>query len=179
MCEDCDDLADRVADLEDRLDAMKRWNETLSEENEHLRDEIDGLRADLERHETQLDALGDIGAEKTSKEQKIAAIVAYAANARQPEQPAVTVLPKTITGVADVSRRYAYDLVDAMIDGDGEDGAVGPDGYDWAHDPADVPRHLEQDAPQKGVLIDFEGVHGEAVAVNKFITRSRAQGVAD
>lgn len=82
----------------------------------------------------------------------------------------MTVLPKVIKGITDVSRRYAYDLVDDMIDK-----------LAWAHDPADVDRYgaVERGTPQKGVLIDFEGVHGEACPVNKFTTRSPGQGVAD
>lgn len=142
-------------------DAIHRIN-NLEAENDQLRDEIADLRE-------QLDRLGDIGEEKTSKEQKIAAVVTYADNVRQREnKDAVTVLPKTITGVADVSRRYAYDLVDDMAAE-----------YDWAHDPREISTHVEQDSRRKGVLIDFEGVHGEAVAVNKFTIRSTGQGVAD
>jgi len=69
-------------------------------------------------------------------------------------------MSSSCSGVADVSRRYAYDLVDNMIRE-----------FPWAHAPDDVAAHVEQDTRQKGVLIDFEGVHGEAVAVNKFTTR--------
>jgi len=139
----------------DELDRLRERVATLEAENDHLRD--------------RLDRLGDIGEEKTSKEQKIAAIVTYADNVREGEgKAAVTVLPKIITGVADVSRRYAYDLVDDMIRE-----------FPWAHDPTAVGTHPEQETRQKGVLIDFEGVHGEAVAVNKFTTRSTGRGVAD
>jgi len=136
---------------------------------ECLRERVAALEAENEQLRDRLDRLGDIGEEKTSKEQKIAAIVTYADNVRDGEdKAAVTVLPKIITGVADVSRRYAYDLVDDMIRE-----------FPWAHDPDNVVAHPEQNTRQKGVLIDFEGVHGEAVAVNKFTTRCGAEGVAD
>jgi len=139
------------------------------DELDQLRERVADLEAENERLRDRLDRLGDIGEDKTSKEQKIAAIVTYADNVREGEdKAAVTVLPKIITGVADVSRRYAYDLVDDMIRE-----------FPWAHDPTAVETHLEQNSRQKGVLIDFEGVHGEAVAVNKFTTRSSGQGVAD
>lgn len=138
------------------------------DEIDALRERVAALEAENEQLRERLDRLGDIGEEKTSKEQKIASIVTYADNVRKGEEKAaVTVLPKTITGVADVSRRYAYDLVDDMVRE-----------YAWAHDPTDVETHLEQGGRQKGVLIDFEGVHGEPVPVNKFTTETTGQEVA-
>jgi len=136
--------------------------EDLEAENERLQEEV------AELHD-RLDRLGDIGEEKTSPEQKIAAIVTYANNVRQREdKPAVIVRPTTITGVADVSRRYAYDLVDKMAQE-----------YAWAHDASELPTPPGRDSRPKGVLVDFDGVHGESVSVNKFTTRSSGQGVAD
>lgn len=143
-------------------------------------DEFDHLQQRLEAENAQLrerlDRLGDIGQEKTSKEQKIAAIVTYADNARKSNQDCITVLPETIKGVADVSERYAYRLVDDMVSGDGENGTVGPDGYDWALDPQERPRRVDQDKPQKGVIIDFKQPHDDPAALNKFINESTAQG---
>jgi len=151
----------------DTMDALQERVEDLEEENERLR--------------TRLDKLGDIGEEKTEKEQKIAAIVTYADNGRDDDQDAVSVKPKEIKRLTGVGRRYSYDLVDDMIDGDGEDGTVGPDGYDWAHDPNEIQRYgaVERDASDKAVVIDFAGVHGEAVPVNKFTTTAQGTGVAD
>jgi hypothetical protein len=158
--------------LIDGVHAALDHHDAIQEENERLREKLADLDDRVER-------LGDIGEEKTSKEQKIVAIVTYADNARREGQSVVTMTPENITGAAGVGRRYAYDLVDDMIEGDGEGGTVGPEGYDWAHDPRDLPRHVEQDTPNKGVAIDFEGVHGTSVSVNKFTTRSGGQGVAD
>lgn len=169
---------DRIARHDRDLAALKKFAFALADDDtDDLFDAVDEAIARVETLETELaelndvrDMLADVTAEKTSKEKKIGAIVTYATNTRRDEQPAVTVLPKTITGVAEVSRRYAYDLVDDMVNT-----------YDWAHDPAAVDRYgsVERDRPQKGVLVDFEGVHGEPCPVNKFTTRSAVEGVAD
>ncbi|UIO98877.1 hypothetical protein Hbl1158_10060 [Halobaculum sp. CBA1158] len=148
----------RIESLEERVDELKHENESIQET---------------------VDRLGDIGSNKTSKEQKIAAVVTYADQARETDQSRITVTRKNVKGAAGVSRRYAYDLVDDMIDGDGENGTVGPDGFDWALDPAAQSRAIDQDAPTKGVLIDFDVLHDDPAAVNKFITGSAAVGVAD
>jgi len=165
-------FATELADINDAERAAVGDIETAFralDELDELRERVAALEAENEQLRDRLDRLGDIGEQKTSKEQKIAAIVTYADNVRDGEdKAAVTVLPKIITGVADVSRRYAYDLVDDMIRE-----------FPWAHDPDNVVAHPEQNTRQKGVLIDFEGVHGEAVAVNKFTTRCGAEGVAD
>ena len=139
-----------------------------------IQNRITELEAENEELRNRLDALGDIGQSKTSKEAKIAAVVTYANNLKEPTKGAVTVSPKVIKGVANVSERYAYDLVDDMIDGDGEEGTVGPDGYDWAHDPKKIDQYgsLVKKEQDKGVLIDIEGVHGEPVSMNKFINGS-------
>jgi|GEM_PF-4387400 len=149
----------------DEIEALHERVAELEDENQQLRE--------------RLDRLGDIGAKKTSKEQKIAAIVTYADNQRRPDQTAVTVTPRNIRGVADVSERYSYTLVDDMIDGDGEDGTVGPDGYDWAFDPREAPRRPDADTPDRGVGIDFEILQDDPAALSKFINASTGQGVAD
>lgn len=140
-----------------RVEEMETRIEELEAENAHLRSVVDKLE--------------DIGAEKSTKEQKVAAIVTYADNvAESEEKDAVTVRPTTITGVVNVSRRYAYDLVDDIIQR-----------YDWAHDPTEIEQYgsLEKDEARKGVLVDIEGVHGDAAPVNKFTTQFTAEGAAD
>lgn len=151
----------------DALEELLVRIEELEKENAELRE--------------RLDTLGDIGAEKTSKQAKIASIVLYADSLRDEGQSAVKVLPKNVCGVANVSRRYAYDLIDDMIHGDGENGTVGPDGFSWAHDPAEIDQYgsLEKKKTQKGILIDFEGNHGDPLSVNKFNTGSTNEEVAD
>jgi len=135
-----------------------------------LQERVDDLEAKNEELRTRLDKLGDIGEEKTDKEQKIAAIVTFADNQRSDGRDAVAVKPSTIKGLVDVSERYSYTLVDDMIDD-----------YDWAHDPTEIQRYgaVERDTSDKSVVIDFEGVHGEAVPLNKFINESAEKGVAN
>lgn len=173
-----DEIDERVGDLDRDLAALRRLAFALADDEtedlfaavDETIDRIETVEQRLDELDDVRDMLADVTDEKTSKEQKIGAIVTYAQNTRRDGQPAVTVLPKSITGVAEVSRRYAYDLVDDLVNT-----------YEWAHDPAAVERYgsVERDRPQKGVLIDFEGVHGDPVPVNKFTTRSDAPGVAD
>lgn len=149
------------------IEAASRTVDKIGE----LEQEVNEIRRLVMENSEQLDAFGDIGSEKTSKEQKIAAVVAFANNQKSVDENRVTVLPKEIKGAAGVSRRYSYNLVDDMVNGDGEEGAVGVDGYSWALDPADQPRRPDQDKPQKGVIVDFEQLHEDHGSVNKFITQ--------
>jgi len=134
---------------------------------ESIQERVDELENENEQLRTRLDKLGDIGEEKTSKEQKIASIVTFADNQRGDDQDAIAVKPSTIQGLVDVCRRYSYDLVDDMIDE-----------FDWAHDPTEIQRYgsVERDTSDKSVVIDFEGVHGAAVPVNKFTTTAQGTG---
>jgi hypothetical protein len=162
-------------DVDEEVGLMEATFRAL-EAHEEQQWELNEMRRRLAELEPVVDRLDDIGQEKTTKEQKIAAIVTYARNARSRDQERVTVTRQNVQGAAGVSRRYSYDLIDDMINGDGQDGAVGPDGFDWALDPREQPRHVEQDVPDTGVLIDFERLHEDAAAVNKFITRSGGEG---
>jgi len=165
---------DRHAEMGDIETAFRALDEVAA-----LQERVADLEHENQQLRERLDRLGDIGTEKTSKEQKIAAVVTYADNQRRPGQTAVTVAPRNIRGVVDVSERYAYTLVDDMIDGDGEQGTVGPDGYDWAFDPRKSPRRPDADTPDKGVGIDFEVLQDDPAALSKFINASTGQGVAD
>lgn len=66
----------------------------------------------LDAVEQQLAALGDIGTTKTTKEQKLAAILTFAANKRGNQSSMVTVTANEIQSCTGVSRRYAYELID-------------------------------------------------------------------
>jgi hypothetical protein len=134
---------------------------------DHIRElerELAEMRRIIDGHAEQLERFDDIGAEKSSKEAKIAQIVQFADNQRSTDQDAVTVLPKSIKGVVGVSRRYAYDLVDDLVVE-----------FDWALDPQEQPRRVDQDTPQRGVIIDFERLHEDHGSVNKFTTRITEQ----
>lgn len=116
--------------------------------------------------ESQLEAIQDLGREKTTKEEKVAAIVQYAQNtATNPETDRVAVKAREIKGVAGVSRRYAYDLVDDL-----------PGEYEWIHDRSAVQQYgdleIDRETQVRAVVVDLEQLHSDTGAVNKFTTRS-------
>lgn len=79
-----------------------------------FRDRVESLSGRVADVEDRIEALGDIRAEKSTKEQKYAAVLAYAANKRSVNGQRVAVTADEIQGCVGVSRRYAYDLIDAM-----------------------------------------------------------------
>lgn len=163
---DRDELVEKVEGMEHRLsklqevvyETFKPRLDTLEAENDQLRDRVDRLEGEVE-------AIRDLGSERTSKEEKIAQVVIYAENETDSADGKTTVLPKTVKGIVGVSRRYAYDLIDDMVDD-----------YEWARDPQEVPRRPDQDTPQKGVLIDLERLHDDEESVNKFTTGIHGNG---
>lgn len=157
---DCDG---DVGELEAVSKAVQRV-ESLQVENAELRDRV----AELEE---QIGAISDIGQEKTTKEEKIAAIVTWAQRqAGDEETDTVLVKVKDIIGCTGVSRRYAYDLLDEL-----------PDRHEWLHDRKDVRQYGEveqsQDTKARGLVVDLEQLHTDESAVNKFTTRTDALGV--
>ncbi|WP_435075306.1 hypothetical protein [Halorubrum sp. HHNYT27] len=145
---------------------------------------VDGVQAAIEEHrelqervddlEQRLEMIGDIGTEKTNKEQKVAAIVTYASQ-KDSGMKGTVVKPKEIAGVANVSERYAYDLIDDIVNGDGEDGSLHDDGYPWALDAA-AQTSVDKDAPGRGLIVDFDRLHEDTEALNKFINGTAAEG---
>ena len=144
---------------------------------------VDGARAAIEEHralqervddlEQRLDKIGDIGAEKTNKEQKVAAIVTYASQ-KDAGMRGTVVKPKEIAGVANVSKRYAYDLIDDIVKGDGEDGSLRDGGYPWALD-ATAQTSVDKEAPGRGLVVDFDRLHEDSESLNKFINETSAE----
>jgi len=141
------------------------WFEALEQENQQLRERV----AALEQH---VDAISDIGAEKTTKEEKIAAIVTWAK--RQADDPAadrVLVKPKEIKGIADVSERYAYGLVDDL-----------PAEYAWLLDRHETQQYGDAErstaTQQRGLVVDLELLHEDGAALNKFNNGMAAVGVS-
>jgi len=166
---DRDELIDEVTGLDRRLTDLQAFvYEELKPRLEALEAENEALRERVAAAESTVESVQSIGSEATSKEEKIAQVVAYADNQRAPDQNRLTVLPKTIKGATGVSRRYAYDLAADMIES-----------YGWALDPRDQPRHVEQDQRQRGVIVDFERLHSADGVVNKFTTGDRQNGGAE
>lgn len=169
-------FAHGVGGTEDDTDVgpAEAWAAALDKIREQAR-RIDELERRITEHGQQLDKLGDIGEEKTTKEQKIVAVLTFADNIRNPNEQKVVVKPKDIKGVAGCSRRYAYDLVEDMHES-----------YAWATDNTkrkDRTTGLsgaESDSPPCGVLIDFDEVaHSEDGVVNKFTTETAGEEAAD
>jgi len=152
-----------LGDIEAAVAAVERV-----EELETAVTELRGRVAELEEHR---DAISDIGQEKTTKEEKIAAIVTWAQRQARDEQgESVLVKVKDIIGCTGVSRRYAYDLLDDL-----------PERYDWLERRQDAPGYsgLESSTEHKvrGLVVDLEQLHTDEAAVNKFKTRTRGSGV--
>jgi hypothetical protein len=135
-----------------------------------LQERLVTLEAHLETVERQLSTFGDIETEPTSKDEKIAAVLVYATNKRDPEQSTVAVTAPEIKGCASVSRRYAYDLVDAIAEDVAgcqlRESTTVQTGAGAKHKP-------------KAVLVDCEVVHGERGAVNSFTTGSATDTVTE
>lgn len=114
----------------------------------------------LDAIEEQLTALGDVGTAKTTKEQKLAAICAFARN-KGGQSGTVAVTASDIQGCIGVSRRYAYDLIDEAAEE--LDGARIREG-------TEVKTSTGVEHKKKALLVDCEVVHTAAEAVNKFTT---------
>jgi len=165
-----EDLEAKVTGIDDKATTQQTINhlmaaltgaspEDFTIDPMRLRDDAQSFHDRVVETESQVASIRNVGGDQTSKEEKIAQVVAYAHNEKSQSQSRTTVLPKNIKGIAGVSRRYAYDLVDDMTDA-----------YDWALDPASMDRRPDQETPQKGVIIDFERLHDDPEAVNKFTT---------
>lgn len=144
--------------VEATTNAIDRF-EDLERENRRLREVVDSLQ--------------DIGQEKTTKEQKVAAIVVWAKRQAQDETgDRVVVKVRDIVGATGVSRRYAYDLIDDL-----------PQEYEWILDRHDVTQYgdleLDKDGMERALVVDLERLHSEPEAVNKFTTPASGIGVAD
>lgn len=165
-------LLTRLADIEDKdasniglieraVLAVERV-ERLEDEIDTLHDRLEEFEHELGRHDEQLDALGDITQQKTTKEQKVAAIVRYADQKRDQNNDAIHVFPREIKGLLDVSQRYAYQLV--------EDIAAE---HEWAHHHDGYTEPSAKDGGKrirhkKALELDFAGNSGESVPLNKF-----------
>ncbi|WP_115864077.1 hypothetical protein [Halorussus litoreus] len=139
---------DTVGDLPD---AGRAFNLQFEEQSERL-----------DKVEQRLAQLGTIGQEPTSKEEKFAAILAFAQNKRNGESK-VSVTPNEVRGCAGVSRRYAYDLIEAM--------ATEIKGVS-VRDPTRVQTGNGTKRKQKALLVDCEQVRTESGSVNQFTTRT-------
>lgn len=134
----------------------------IADRIDHLEQDLADLRDEIETHGQVVDALGDITQSKTTKEQKVAAVVRYADQKRDADNDVMRVFPAEIKGLLDVSQRYAYQLVEDIADE-----------YAWARERESRTKATAKDGGgrkriKKALEIDFEGVHGEAIPLNEF-----------
>ena len=140
-----------IDDIGELPDAGRAFNREVGTHTERL----DTLKQ-------QLAALGDVGTAKTTKEQKLAAICAFAGNKRG-SQSTVAVTAEEIQGCVGVSRRYAYDLI--------EEAAEELDGVRM-REATDVRTSTGVEHKKKALLVDCEAVHTDGAGVNQFTTET-------
>ncbi|MDZ7746857.1 MAG: hypothetical protein U5K28_10215 [Halobacteriales archaeon] len=109
--------------------------------------------------EEQVAAFGDVDAAKTTKAQKLAAICAFAQNKHNSQSSTVAVTAAEIRGCVGVSRRYAYELIDAA--------AAELAG---ARVRTATSGGTNEAAKKKALLVDCEAVHVDEGGVNRFTT---------
>ena len=119
----------------------------------------------LEQIEARLKQL-DQYAERSTKAEKIATVVAFARN-KAGSEGKVAVTPAEIRGCTGVSRRYAYDLLETIADELA--------GVEVRH-PTQVTTGSGTKRKPKALLVDCDVVHTDSVGVNSFTTSSNDEG---
>jgi hypothetical protein len=142
------------------VDAEIQSAEDFPEAGRAFGDRVATVEATVTELETRFDQLGDIGTDAPTKNAKYAAILTFARNKRNGSAK-VTVSPEEIRGCVDVSRRYAYDLIDSM---GAEIAGV------RARQPDDGTAGSVSERKSKALLVDCEAVHESGQAVNQFTT---------
>jgi type II secretory pathway component PulJ len=148
--------------LNANIDDLTELPETAETHHERFQEHA----ARLSALEAKLDRLGDIGNEQTTKDQKIAAVLAYADNKRDSDQATIAVSAREIKGCVGVSRRYAYDLVEDIAELD----------HCRLREAATVQTSTGTKRKAKAVLVDCEAVHSVKTDVKSFTTGGKQNG---
>jgi hypothetical protein len=131
--------------------------------------EFEQLNQRVAELEQQVGAISDLGREKTTKEEKIAAIVQFAMNKATRDDERVSVRPADIKGVAGCTERYAYNLVDEL-----------PGAHPFFLAKDDVSQYgdleIDKSSQRKALIVDLELLHEDASALNKFNNETTEQG---
>ena len=135
--------------------------EDLPDAGAAVQDRVAQLGGRVDALDQRVAALGDVGTEKTSKEQKYAAILAFAQNKGGTQQSKVAVTAPEIKGCVGVSRRYAYDLIGEMAR---EVAGV------RLREAKQVETATGTKRKQKALLVDCEAVLTDGGGVNSFTT---------
>ena len=117
--------------------------------------------------EAQVAQLGEVGADRSTKAEKYTAVLRFAANKRMANGK-VAVSPVEIKGCTGVSRRYAYDLVEAMADD--LDGVA-------VREAQEVETGSGTTQKPKALLVDCDAIQASGGAVNEVTTAGTGAGV--
>lgn len=183
-----DDVDQRQLIVDSRLDALTETAEEFDDllgvngdkpkrvrearKNGGVMDRLEQLEQQFSRIEAQLNAIQDLGREKSTKEEKVASLVRYAQNLSNDGTTGVQLLEaRDIQGVAGVTRRYAYDLMDEL-----------PDQYDFFLDRDDLKQYgdveIDKSSKSRALAVDLDILHSDEEAVNKFTTRTTSEGAS-
>lgn len=131
--------------------------------------EFESLADRVAELEQNMDAISDLGRERTSKEEKIAAIIQFAMNKADGSRSAVLMRPNEIKGIAGVSERYAYNLVDDL-----------PEEYEFFRSRDEARQYgslgIDTDKQAKAMIVDVELLQQNEAALNKFNNGRPGQG---
>ena len=134
---------------------------------QRFREEVTQMENRIRVLEERVARFGDLGSERSSKEEKYAAVLRFAANKRTANGK-VAVSPAEIKGCTGVSRRYAYDLAEAMAE-DVEGVRV--------REAQAVETGSGLQRKSKALLVDCEIVQANSWSVNEFTTAKSGGGV--
>jgi hypothetical protein len=148
------------------LDGELEGIDAFPDAGRELRRELDAREARVGKLEERMAALSDVGSDTSTKAEKFAAILAFAANKRSTNDK-VAVTPSEIRGCTGVSRRYAYDLIEAM-DADIDGVRI--------RDPDQVTTRSGDTQKRKALLVDCDRVHADSGDVNQFTTGGASNG---
>jgi len=123
--------------------------------------QLSDFEARLTEIEQQLATMQSVGDGSSSKEEKIARVLAYAENKASTSQSKVSVSANEVKGCAGVSRRYAYDLLEEI--------AETVPGV-RLRDAQRVQTGSGVEQKRKALLVDCEVVHRETRGVKEHTT---------
>lgn len=126
--------------------------DTMVEVANEIAAEFEALSQRVAELEQQVDTITDLSETKSSKGEKVAAILKYAQNrATDPQGDRVVLRPEDIQGVAGVKQRYSYTLIDTL-----------PDEYAFFLSKDDVKQYgdmqIDKSSQRKALIVDLAQV---------------------
>ena len=150
------ELSEARDDLHRELALVRKRVTDLEDENEDVRETIETLS-------DRLSVLKDQMGQPQGKDTKVAALVEYADNKRDPDQKGAKLGIQEIKGTTGCSRRYAYDLVEEL-----------PEEYACVVDQRDADNFggAELANDSVGLFVDVELAHEDDRLVNHLTTQT-------